>query len=70
VRSQGYAVADNMMEIGIRSIAVPVRDAAGTVVAGINVIIQSSRGSVRDMKTLYLPHLQAAARDLGAQLVP
>jgi len=70
VRDQGFAVADNMMEIGVRSIAVPVRDAAGTVVAGINVIIQSSRGSVRDMKTLYLPHLQAAARDLGAQLVP
>jgi IclR family pca regulon transcriptional regulator len=70
VRDQGFAVADNMMEIGVRSIAVPVRDAAGTVVAGINVIIQNSRGSVRDMKTLFLPHLQAAARDLGAQLVP
>jgi IclR family pca regulon transcriptional regulator len=70
VRDQGFAVADNMMEIGVRSIAVPVRDASGTVVAGINVIIQSSRGSVRDMKTLYLPHLHAAARDLGAQLVP
>lgn len=70
VRRQDFAVADNMMEIGVRSIAVPVRDAAGTVVAGMNVIIQAVRGSIRDMKTLYLPHLQAAARDLGAQLVP
>jgi IclR family pca regulon transcriptional regulator len=70
VRGQDYAVADNMMEIGVRSIAVPVRDAVGTVVAGMNVIIQSGRGTVREMRTLYLPHLQAAARDLSAQLVP
>ena len=70
VRIQGYAVADNMMEVGVRSIAVPVHDAAGTVVAGMNVIIQSARGTVREMKSLYLPHLQAAARELSAQLVP
>jgi IclR family pca regulon transcriptional regulator len=70
VRSQDYAVADNMMEIGVRSIAVPVRNAAGTVVAGMNVIIQSGRGTVREMKSLYLPQLQAAARELAAQLVP
>jgi IclR family pca regulon transcriptional regulator len=70
VRSQDYAVADNMMEIGVRSIAVPVRDTVGAVVAGMNVIIQSGRGTVREMKSLYLPHLRAAARDLSAQLVP
>jgi IclR family pca regulon transcriptional regulator len=70
VRAQDYAVADNMMEIGVRSIAVPVRDAAGAVVAGMNVIIQSGRGTVREMKSLYLPHLRAAARELEAQLVP
>jgi IclR family pca regulon transcriptional regulator len=70
VRSQDYAVADNMMEIGVRSIAVPVRNATGTVVAGMNVIIQSGRGTVREMKSLYLPQLQAAARELAAQLVP
>jgi IclR family pca regulon transcriptional regulator len=59
-----------MMEIGVRSIAVPVRDAAGRVVAGINVIVQAERVSLRDMKALFLPHLQIAARDLGAQLIP
>jgi hypothetical protein len=36
----------------------------------MNVIIQSGRGTVREMRTLYLPHLQAAARELSAQLVP
>jgi IclR family pca regulon transcriptional regulator len=58
------------MEMGVRSIAVPVRNGAGAVVAGMNVIVQAGRVPLRDMRTLYLPHLQAAARDLGAQLVP
>jgi IclR family pca regulon transcriptional regulator len=69
VRESGYAIADQQMELGVRSIAVPVCNVRATVVAGINVILQTARGSVRDMKTLYLPHLQRAARDLGAQLV-
>ena len=52
------------MEMSVRSIAVPVRNGAGTVVAGMNVIVQAGRVSLRDMRTLYLPHLQAAARGL------
>ena len=70
VRDAGYAIADQLMEIAVRSIAVPVRNAAGTVVAGMNVIVQAGRVTLRDMRTLYLPPLQAAARELGAQLVP
>jgi IclR family transcriptional regulator, pca regulon regulatory protein len=69
VRAQDYAIADQLMELGVRSIAVPVRSAAGGVVAGMNVIVQAGRVSLRDMKALYLPPLQAAARELGAQLV-
>jgi IclR family pca regulon transcriptional regulator len=70
VRDAGYAIADQLMETSVRSIAVPVRNAAGTVVAGMNVIVQAGRVTLRDMRTLYLPPLQAAARELGAQIVP
>jgi len=70
VRSQDYAIADQLLEMSVRSIAVPVRNAAGTVVAGMNVIVQAARVSLRDMRSLYLPPLQAAAHDLGAQLIP
>jgi len=49
---------------------VPVRNAAGKVVAGINVIVEANRVSLRDMRSLYLPHLQAAAAELGAQIAP
>lgn len=69
VRQADFAIADQLMEIAVRSIAVPVRNAAGEVVAGINVIVQTGRVSLRDMRALYLPQLQAAARELGAQLV-
>jgi len=69
-RQAGYAIADQEMELGIRSIAVPVTDASGKVVAGINVIVQAARVSVRQMKAQYLPHLEGAARELGTLLLP
>jgi IclR family pca regulon transcriptional regulator len=70
VREADYAIADQLMEPTVRSIAVPVRNASGKVVAGMNVIVQTGRVTLRDMKSLYLPPLQEAARDLGAQLIP
>ena len=69
-RQAGYAIADQEMELGIRSIAVPVSDTSGKAVAGINVIVQSARVSVRQMKTQYLPQLEGAARELGTLLLP
>jgi IclR family pca regulon transcriptional regulator len=69
VRATGFAIADQQMELGVRSIAVPVRDNTGAVVAGINVITKAGRGNGREMRAQYLPHLQSAARDLGAQLL-
>ena len=70
VRQTDYAIADRLMEIAVRSIAVPVRNAAGKVVAGMNVIDEANRESLRDMRALYLPPLQAAAAELGAQIAP
>ena len=70
VREQGFAIADQLMESGVRSIAVPVHNAAGTVVAGMNVIVQAGHASLREMRASHLPHLQTAAAELGAQLAP
>src|SRR5690606_33852344 len=38
----GHAAVDEELEIGLRSIAVPIRDRAGTIVAAINVSTQSA----------------------------
>ena len=69
VRRNGYGIADQQMESGVRSIAVPVRDSRGQVVAGINVIVQTGRRTLREMKSACLPALERASLAIGAQLV-
>jgi IclR family pca regulon transcriptional regulator len=68
VRRNGYAVVDQELEIGLRSIAVPVGDREGRSVAAINVGTQSSRVSVAEMESKFLPPLRAAAHELGLLL--
>jgi IclR family pca regulon transcriptional regulator len=68
VRRAGYALVDQELEIGLRSIAVPVADSAGRVVAAINIGTQSSRVSVAEMESKFLPALQAAAHELALLL--
>ena len=61
---RGFSVVDEELELGLRSIAVPVRNRAGTIVAAINVSTQSARCSMRDMQRNFLPPLKAAARKI------
>ncbi len=61
VRSDGFALVDQQLEIGLRSIAVPVRGANGEVVAALNASSQASRVSVARMKEEFLPVLRNAA---------
>ena len=68
VREKGYAIVDQELEIGLRSIAVPVRNGHGRVVAAMNVGAQAIRVSSREMETSALPHLRAAAQELGTLL--
>ncbi|MFG1709616.1 IclR family transcriptional regulator C-terminal domain-containing protein [Nonomuraea sp. M3C6] len=61
--ADGYALVDQELEEGVRSIAVPVRDAAGRVVAAVNVATHASRATPADLLRDVLPALtQAAAR--------
>jgi DNA-binding IclR family transcriptional regulator len=61
VRRRGYALTGEEMSLGTVSVAVPVTDAAGTVVAALGVVAPSSR---RDMVRL-VPALQVAARGIA-----
>lgn len=70
VGRRGYAVVDQELEIGLRSIAVPVRDQSGRVVAAMNVGTQVSRFSVAEMESRLLPALREAAEELGLLLAP
>ena len=68
VRRAGFAIIDQELEIGLRSIAVPVIGPAGKVVAAINIGTQSSRVSVAEMEQKFLPPLRAASHELGLLL--
>lgn len=68
VRRDGYCVVDQELEIGLRSIAVPVLDRDGRAVAAINVGTQSSRVPVSEMEARFLPHLRSAAHELALLL--
>lgn len=61
---QGFSLVDEELELGLRSLAVPVHDRSGRVVAAVNVSTQSSRFTPADMETDLLPALRKAARQI------
>lgn len=61
VRDQGWAVADQVLVPGIRSVSVPVSDGSGTVQACINVTVNAAETSMNTLLGVYLPLLQKAA---------
>ena len=65
VREAGYALVDQELEIGLRSIAVPVRDYRARVAAAINISVQAPRVSIVEMEKTFLPPLRRAAEELG-----
>jgi IclR family pca regulon transcriptional regulator len=68
VRRTGYALVDQELEVGLRSLAVPVYAPSGRVVATINLSGHAPRMPVYDMQTRFLPHLRNAANELGVFL--
>jgi IclR family transcriptional regulator, pca regulon regulatory protein len=68
VRRQGYAVVDQELEQGLRSGAVPIRDASGAVVAALNVSVHASRTSMQALRTDFLRPALRAAEGIEAEL--
>lgn len=68
VRRQGYAIVDQELEEGLRSVAAPVRDRDGEVVAAVNIPVHASRNSVESVRRDLLPHLLAAVARIEADL--
>jgi IclR family pca regulon transcriptional regulator len=68
IRDKGYAVVDQELEIGLRSIAVPISDYRARVAAAINISVQAPRVSVSEMERSFLLPLRKAAEELGMLL--
>ena len=67
-RALGYAILDEELEIGLRAIAVPVRDSRGQIVASMSVSASSSRVTVPQMIKEFVPVLREYAAKLGRGL--
>lgn len=68
IRTQGWTLCDGELEIGLRSVAVPIHDRNGAVAIAMNVSTQASRVSVEALQRDYLPVLQSAAADFEKTL--
>jgi IclR family transcriptional regulator, pca regulon regulatory protein len=68
IRTDGFAITDEELELGLRSIAVPVRTRNGRVVAAMNIGVHAARVSAAEMIHRFLPILQEKAQALGEVL--
>lgn len=68
IRENGWALVDQELEDGIRSIAAPLHDLDGQVVAAVNVSAPARRGSLDDIKRDLLPPLLDTAREIESDL--
>ncbi|MFI6829312.1 IclR family transcriptional regulator C-terminal domain-containing protein [Kribbella sp. NPDC050241] len=67
-RLDEYALVDQELELGLRSIAAPIRNARGRTIAALNVSAHASRSTPATLRTDVLPHLQAAAAQITTAL--
>ncbi|MFA7556221.1 MAG: IclR family transcriptional regulator C-terminal domain-containing protein [Hydrogenophaga sp.] len=68
VQKRGYAISDEELEIGLRSIAVPVRNAAGDVIAALSLSVLTSRMTREAVIDELLPEMETARRHFAMLL--
>lgn len=68
VRQQGWALVDQELEDGLRSIAAPLRDRAGRTVAALNIGTHAGVVSLKQLRGELLPQLLRCAEEISAQL--
>jgi IclR family pca regulon transcriptional regulator len=67
-RRQGWCLVNQELEEGLISIAAPITDRAGRMVAALNISGQANRTSAKVMQESMLPALLAASRQISGLL--
>ena len=67
-RQQGYAIVDQELDSGLRSLAVPAFDANGELIGAINISTNAARIDHETLLERYLPLLQGKARQIRANV--
>ncbi len=66
VRARGWALTDQELTLGIRSVAAPLRDGAGRVIAAVNVNTHAAETPTERLLAEHLPRLLATAGEISA----
>ncbi len=69
VRKSGFALADQEVEIGFRSIAIPLKKRDGRIIAALNIGVHSERTPLKAMHGHYFQSLKTVADELHQQLI-
>lgn len=68
VRRRGFALVDQELELGVRSIAAPLQDSSGRTVAAVNVSTHVSRTTKQQLHERFVPELLRTARTIDGVL--
>lgn len=68
IRQQGYALVDQELEEGVRSVAAPLCDRKGKVLAGMNVSAHAGRVTLKELRGEILPRLLDTAAEINNRL--
>jgi IclR family pca regulon transcriptional regulator len=68
IRQQGWALVDQELEVGVRSLAAPLRDASGTAIAAVNISTHIGRTPLDEILPNFLPPLIETADKISAAL--
>ncbi len=68
VRQQGWAMLDQELEVGVRSVAVPLHDSTGRVYGAMNISTNATRVTTERLLNEYLPVLRKTAEAIDDEV--
>ncbi len=68
VRRQGYAINDEELSVGLRSVAAPILDSRGLASAALNIAVPTTRVSRPELEERLAPLAMTTARDISGAL--
>lgn len=68
IRADGYAIQDQELALGLRSVSVPVFGQGDTPAAAVNIAVSASRHDVDSLREVLLPALRATADEITLRL--
>lgn len=67
-REHGYATSDGELEVGVRSMAVPLSDRTGSFVGAMSIAVRAERMTMAEVRETFLPALLRARSHLASRL--